>query len=392
MTRVAILIALLCGLSACGTTREPPKVAMPAAFDGAGAGASLAPAELDRWWLLFKDPQLNALEDQAFRLSPDERTAASRILEARAVETSAIEHTFPTGGAQGNLSRQTATGIGAGSSDDLFPVGGVTTSRTLNFTPSWELDLFGRLAQQRKIAKANYAAARFEIEGTRASLAASVADNYFLARGLAIQLADAKENAQIQGELESVATQKAQIGLGAATDADRVAGDLSQANAQVESLAAQLHAAQRQLLILVGRPFEPTANAQPWQMPAGSAIRRSAVPCGRARRFACAAPPTMREVRRGRFGSRCRYGMCWRHFQRSSRPLPSLPGLAFQCCAPGPALASSTRLATLFVQQQTTSPLMVDRRRRDRAGARHPAAAFRRPGRGRPHRAGRHRL
>jgi multidrug efflux system outer membrane protein len=260
MTRVAILIALLCGLDACGTTREPPKVAMPAAFDGAGAGASLAPAELDRWWLLFKDPQLNALEDQAFRLSPDERTAASRILEARAVETSAIEHTFPTGGAQGNLSRQTATGIGAGSSDDLFPVGGVTTSRTLNFTPSWELDLFGRLAQQRKIAKANYAAARFEIEGTRASLAASVADNYFLARGLTIQLADAKENAQIQGELESVATQKAQIGLGAATDADRVAGDLSQANAQVESLAAQLHAAQRQLLILVGRPFEPTAN------------------------------------------------------------------------------------------------------------------------------------
>ncbi|HWD68464.1 MAG TPA: TolC family protein [Caulobacteraceae bacterium] len=260
MTRVAILIALLCGLDACATLREPPTVAMPTAYDGAGAGAALAPTELDHWWLLFKDPELNKLEDDAFRLSPDERTAAARILEARAAKASAIDQTLPTGGIQGNLSRQTATGIGAGSSNDLFPIGGVTTSRTLNFSPSWELDLFGRLAQQRKIARANYVASRFDIEGVRASLAASVADDYFQARGLAIQLADAQESEQIEDELERVATQKAQIGLGAATDADRVAGDLSQAKAQVESLQAQLHAIERQLLILVGRPFEPTAN------------------------------------------------------------------------------------------------------------------------------------
>ncbi|HEY1560787.1 MAG TPA: TolC family protein [Caulobacteraceae bacterium] len=260
MTRVAILIALLCGLDACGTLREPPKVAMPALYDGVGAGAALAPTELDHWWLLFKDPTLNKLEDDAFRLSPDERTAAARILEARAAKSSAIDQTLPTGEIQGNLSRQTATGIGAGSSDDLFPVGGVTTQRTLNFNPSWELDLFGRLAQERKIAKANYVASRFDIEGVRASLAASVADDYFQARGLAIQLADAQESERIEDELERVATQKAQIGLGAATDADRVAGDLSQAKAQVESLQAQLHAIERQLLILVGRPFEPTAN------------------------------------------------------------------------------------------------------------------------------------
>jgi NodT family efflux transporter outer membrane factor (OMF) lipoprotein len=260
MKRVAILFALICGLSACGTTREPPKVAMPAAFDGAGAGASLAPADLDRWWLQFKDPQLNALEDDAFRLSPDERTAAARILEARAAKASAIDQTLPQGQIQGNISRQTATNLASGSSNNLLPVGGVTTTRTLNFEPSWELDLFGRLATQRKIARANFVASRFDIEGVRASLAASVADDYFQARGLAIQLADARESARIEDELERVATEKAQIGLGAATDADRVAGTLSQANAQVKSLEAQLHAIQRQLLILVGRPFEPTAN------------------------------------------------------------------------------------------------------------------------------------
>jgi len=260
MKRAAILIALMSGLCACQTTRQPPVVAMPAAFDGAGAGAALAPADLDRWWLLFNDPQLDALEDDAFKLSPDERTAAARILEARATKSSQVAQTLPTGDLQGQYSRQSASGIGGGASDDLFPVGGVTTTRTLNFNVSWEIDLFGRLAEARKIAKASFAATRFDIEGTRASLAASVADDYFQARGLAIQLADAQDSARIEAELEKVATEKAEYGLGAASDSDRVAGDLSQANAQVESLQAQLHTIQRQLLILVGRPFEPTAN------------------------------------------------------------------------------------------------------------------------------------
>ena len=260
MKRAAIVIALTAGLGACQTTRSPPHVVMPAAYDATAGAASLTPAELDRWWLLFKDPQLNALEDEAFRLSPDARTAEARIVEARAARGSAVAQTLPTGNIAGNISHQSASNIGAGSSDNLIPVGGVTDSRTLNFDVSWEVDLFGRLAEARKIAKANFAAARFDVEGTRASLAASVADNYFLARGLAIQLADARETARIETELEKVATEKADYGLGASSDADRVAGDLAQANAQVENLEAQLHVAQRQLLILVGRPFEPTAN------------------------------------------------------------------------------------------------------------------------------------
>lgn len=259
MRRVALLLALTGGLGACGTLRAPPHVVMPAAYDGTAAGTALASPELDRWWTSFHDKQLDALEDEAFRLSPDARSAAARLLEARAVKGSQIAATFPTGGVTGKLSREQATNIG-GASNSLFPIGGTTTTRELDFSPSWELDLFGRLATQRKIARASFAASAFEVQGVRASLAANVADSYFQARGLAIQLADARETARIQGELEKVASEKAKYGLGAASDADRVAGDLSQAKAQVENLEGQLHAAQRLLLILVGRPFEPTAN------------------------------------------------------------------------------------------------------------------------------------
>jgi len=260
MIRLALLSGVACLLCACQTTApKAPKVALPAAFEAPAASATLTPAQLDRWWLLFNDPQLNALEDEAFRYSPDARTAEARVIEAKATRDSQTAQTFPTGNLAGNATHQVAYNVGS-ATDSLFPIGGVTDTQTANFNVSWELDLFGRLAQARRIANADLTEALFDIEGTRASLAASVADNYFQARGYAIQLQDARETARIQTELERVATRKANLGLGASSDADRVAGDLSQAQAQVETLEAQMHVAQRQLLILVGRAVDPTAS------------------------------------------------------------------------------------------------------------------------------------
>ena len=102
--------------------------------------------------------------------------------------------TLPTGDPQGNASRSHAYNIGS-ASNSLFPVGGTTDTETLNFNVSWEIDLFGRLAQERRAANADLAATRFDVEGARASLAANVADGLFQARGLAIQLEDAEANA-----------------------------------------------------------------------------------------------------------------------------------------------------------------------------------------------------
>ncbi|MEP6966709.1 MAG: TolC family protein [Pseudomonadota bacterium] len=260
MRRAAFLIALAAPLCACQSAgHRAPDLRLPAAYEAPGAGAVLSAAQLDRWWLLFGDPRLDALEDEAFRRAPDARTAEARVLEAKAVRDSQVAQTLPTGAIAANATRQHAYNLG-GNSTALFPIGGVTETETANFDVSWELDLFGRLAQARRIAKADLAAARFNIEGARASLAASVADNYFTASGLAIQIDDARETERIQARLEVIAQKKAQVGLGAAADADRVAGDLAQTRAQLEDLDAQLHAARRQLLILVGDGGAPTAS------------------------------------------------------------------------------------------------------------------------------------
>jgi NodT family efflux transporter outer membrane factor (OMF) lipoprotein len=230
---------------------DPALASLPAAYE-ASLGPALAPATLDRWWLLFQDPVLDALEDEAFATAPDALTAETRIVEAHATRNSEIAQTLPTGHIAGNISDQRSHNIG-GTQNTLLPVGGEFEMETVNLQPSWEIDLFGRLAQARKIARADLAAARFNIEGSRASLAASVADDYFVATGLLLQIEDARETLRIQTNLERIAREKADLGLGAASDADRVAGDVAQAEAQIEDLESQLHAARRQLLVLIGR-------------------------------------------------------------------------------------------------------------------------------------------
>jgi NodT family efflux transporter outer membrane factor (OMF) lipoprotein len=246
-------------LVGCASGARKPDLTLPAAYEAPPGTEALAPESLDRWWLIFGDDQLDQLEDQALRLSPDAKTQIARLQEARATRNSDILQTYPTGDLTGSLNRKHTAPVGAPPAS-LVPVGGTSANDVANFNVTWELDFFGALRDARNAAKADYAATRFDVESARASLVANVADSYFQARGLAIQLDDAKQTLNIETELLSVASTKADLGLGPASDADRIAGDLDQAKSDVENLEAQEHAAQRLLLILVGRGPEPVEH------------------------------------------------------------------------------------------------------------------------------------
>ncbi|MEO8114310.1 MAG: TolC family protein [Phenylobacterium sp.] len=253
----AVLLACL-ALAACAHVRKAD-VRLPQAFE-APQGAAGAVA-LDRWWLTFNDPELTALIDQALVANPDAKSAAARLAEARAASLSALTRFLPQGDATGSTRRTTTSQL-AGTQINIpgFATSGVSTSEAANFNVSWEVDLFGRLFAVGKAARGDVAAARFSYEGARASLAAQVADAYFQARGLAIQLADARETARIERSLFDLATKRAEAGLSATSEPDRVAGDLGQADAQAAGLEAELQVQRRTLLILAGRTIEPTAN------------------------------------------------------------------------------------------------------------------------------------
>ena len=254
----ASLAALL--LAGCNTAApRTPDTRLPTAFE-APAGAPLPAAALDQWWTQFGDPQLDALIATALERSPDARSAAAVLEEARAVRKSNIRQLYiPSGQVNGAASRK-HTEILDQSGGTSFTLGGDTDSYSANFDVSWELDYLGRRKAGLQVVNNDLAAARFAYEGARAALAASVAQSYFEAKGLAVQLADARESARISQSLGDLATRKARLGLSAGSEADSAAATLAQSEAQAADYEAQLQAARRSLLILVGRGIDPLAS------------------------------------------------------------------------------------------------------------------------------------
>lgn len=245
------MVALAAGiaLSACAA---PPKtdLALPLAYETSGTQA-VATTDLDRWWTRFNDPLLDQLIEEALKGGLDAQDAAAKLAEARATKAGALTAFLPQGDPSGSYLKQQSKTRGVTS--DLKTTRG-------SFDVSWQVDLFGRLPTAARAAKADFAAARFNYEAARAAVAADVADTYFQARGLAIQLEDARQSARVQKELYDMTARRAVSGLSASIDADRIAGDLSQSNARVASLEAQLQTQKRALLILVGRVVDPTAS------------------------------------------------------------------------------------------------------------------------------------
>ena len=259
ISRTVVATAACLALAACAHARKAD-VRLPTAFEAPQAPPAGAVA-LDAWWTSFNDPQLTALVEGALTANPDARSAAARLKEAKATVEEAFFTFIPQGDINGAGSRTDSKTLqGPVISIPGFSNGGVSKTYSANLNVKWELDLFGRIFATREAAKGDLAAARFDYEATRASLAAQTADSYFNVRGLAIQLADANETVRIEKDLYDAAARKAKLGLGATSDADRVAGDLANAQSAAMNAEAELAANKRLLLILAGRTVDPTTS------------------------------------------------------------------------------------------------------------------------------------
>ena len=269
----ALLAPVLAGC-ATGEVRQAD-VRLPAAFEAPQPGEAAAAQALDQWWTLYNDAQLTALVQQALANSPDARDALAKLDQARAVRQAALYAYNPQGALTGSASKSQYNPLSSSASlsdfQSLGGIGGVgggfnsssllaSESYSLGFNVSWELDLFGRRRAARRSADAELRNAEFVYDATRLSLAANVADSLFQARGLAIQLDQAQQTRRIQQQLYDVAKARVDHGLAPSADSAQTQANLQVAQAQAEALRAQLNAARRTLLVLIGKGVDPLAS------------------------------------------------------------------------------------------------------------------------------------
>lgn len=253
---LSILAVSVLALAGCAppVRISRPVTTLPQQFE-APAATPAESVDLDRWWLAFNDPQLTGLIDSALDRSTTARLALTRLEQARAVRSLARAGTLPSGSLSASATEQ--------GSEHLWGTGMSSPGQegySVNFLPSWELDLFGRLSAIREQADVDREAATYDFHAARLALAADVASSLFQARGTAVDLDTARQTREISARLAQTARIGFDRGLTSGQDLARLEADAASSAAEVTRLEAELQAAKRSLLILVGTPDAPTQS------------------------------------------------------------------------------------------------------------------------------------
>jgi len=196
-------VALLLFLSGCvvGPKYHPPAPQAPAAYKESPTNfkdnegwmvAQPADAKLrGKWWEIFNDAELNALEEQLDINNQNIKQYFENFMEARAVVREARAQYFPTlsvapsithsrGSANLVSTAGTTTGTGTGTTS---PQQLQSTLYTLPLEASWEPDLWGKV--RNTVRQAQYAAqvSAADLENERLTEQASLAEYFFEIRG-----------------------------------------------------------------------------------------------------------------------------------------------------------------------------------------------------------------
>jgi multidrug efflux system outer membrane protein len=258
MRRAILLIVL----ALAGCTLRPYHPPQAAPWTAPLPPLSTRDAYDDRWWRLFDDPVLEALESKALLANNDLRMAVARLDQARAVFTDAKFDRFPT-----------AT-VGAAFDKRKEAIPGFTTDRQevttyrAGFDAFWELDFFGRVASSIRAAGATADSFAASLDDVRVTVAAEVARNYFELRGLQQRLAVAERSLTNQRDTLRLTRVRRNAGIGEELDVASAAARVAAIEAALPPIRTAIAERQVRLAVLLGRrPRELDVDLSPRSYP-----------------------------------------------------------------------------------------------------------------------------
>jgi multidrug efflux system outer membrane protein len=204
-----------------------------------------------QWWKLYGDAQLDRMVDEALAHNANLAVAVARVDEARALLGETRSGQFPTVDASYGRER---TQSSLRSSTPLPP--GVERTRdnyrgTLDV--SYEMDLWGRLRNATKAARAELLATEAAQETVRIALVADVVQAYYSLRSLDEQVAATQRS--VTSRAESLALQKKRYDAGVISEFEyrQLEAEELAARAQLPVLEQQRARQENALAVLLGR-------------------------------------------------------------------------------------------------------------------------------------------
>src|SRR4029077_7027595 len=204
-----------------------------------------------KWWEMFNDSQLNALEEQVNISNQNIALADANFRAARAVVKESRSQYFPTVTTSPSIvvsrssSRMTQSNISSGR---------VVTNYSLPFDVSWEPDLWGRIRNTVSASASEAQATAADLENVRLSVQAELAFDYYELRSIDAQkqLLDSTVVAY-QQELDLTRV-RFQTGIASDEDVAQAETQLETTQAQATDLGIERAQLEHAIALLTGQP------------------------------------------------------------------------------------------------------------------------------------------
>lgn len=183
------------------------------------------------WWRGFGLPALDTLIDAALKNSPDIQLSIARLAEARATMRGTNANWDPSVSPNASYTRsdQVIGNFGAIS----------TTVASVATAASWELDLFGRLRQERAAGVADGITAAYDATDVRRTTVAEIARVYFDVLSTSHEVAVLEAQRMSRRTARSLEASRARVGLNSGSDSLRADGDERNVLVQLTTVRAR---------------------------------------------------------------------------------------------------------------------------------------------------------
>ena len=255
---VAPLVCLVViALSGCtvGPKYVRPTTEVPADYKEAGTWKPAQPSDAlskGKWWEIYQDPQLNALEQRINVSNQNLKVAQAQFLQARAALKISRSGLFPT--VTGNAS---ATRLQQSQNRPLFNNSTAKTSYsdyTLTADASYEADIWGRVRRTVEASRSEAQASAADLASVELSLHAELAVNYFGLRGLDAQKALLTSTVVSYEKALELTQNRYHGGLASAVEVAQAQTILETTRALATDVEVQRAAFEHAIAVLIGEP------------------------------------------------------------------------------------------------------------------------------------------
>jgi len=252
---IFLLSASMLSGCAVGPNYHRPAVHTPPSFHGPDQAQQTEPqtasfADLP-WWQVFHDPQLQELIRTALKQNYDLQIAVERVSAARAQLGIIRSNQFP---------QVTLDPVFSGGKTDqniksnIFSLAGDVV---------FQVDLFGRYRRATEAGRAQLIGTQDAQQTVVLTLVSDVASDYFLLRGLDLQLQITKETVRTQQDSVKLTELRLQHGVATTLDVLQARQVLDAANAQIPDLERQIGQTEDAINILLGKYPDNVPRGQP---------------------------------------------------------------------------------------------------------------------------------